>query len=237
MSRVYIIIAILLSCASSAFAQQIWDIVYFSDVTPIVQLSLGDMGYQLYELQTQIGEHQISGAMPLIEQDALVLMNTYKDLANYPLIQTMEQTWAKVEVLDTYISSLEHSLYQGNSIQLQIQSEISTISADISVCTTQKNENDKIYQSALQWSVPTQDLDAIVHVSQSNASCIADKQTLLHAKQELLQNLDAQMQPIADKYDYLVSHRDDILTHFNLLNANYLQNVINLQQDLKNQNF
>jgi hypothetical protein len=59
----------------------------------------------------------------------------------------------------------------------------------------------------------------------------------LHAKQELLQNLDAQMQPIADKYDYLVSHRDDILTHFNLLNANYLQNVINLQQDLKNQNF
>jgi hypothetical protein len=61
-------------------------------VTPIVQLSLGDMGYQLYELQTQIGEHQISGAMPLIEQDALVLMNTYKDLANYPLIQTMEQT-------------------------------------------------------------------------------------------------------------------------------------------------
>ena len=237
MRKSYIVITILLSLGSSTFAQQIWDFIYTSDISPVVHLIPGNLGYQIYELQTQIGDHQISGAMPLIQEEALVLINTYRDLANYPLIQTMEQTSSKAQVLDNYIASLEQSLYQGNAIQLQIQSEVSSLSADISLCANQKNTNDKLYQTVLQWSVPTQNLDEIVRVSQSNASCIADKNTLVNAKQELLKNLDDQMQPIADKYDYLVSHRDDLLAHFNLLSADYLQNIINLQQDIKNQNF
>ncbi len=237
MKKSYIVIVLLLSIWSTVFAQEITDIIYSSDISPIVQLLPWDLWYQIYELQTQIGEHQISGAMPLIQEEALALMNAYRDLNAYPLIQTMQQTWSKAEVLDMYIASLEHSLYQGNAIQLQIQSEMTSISSDISFCVTQKNMNDKAYQSVIKWSLSAQNLDDIVHTSQTNASCIADKQTLLDAKQELLKNLDIQMQPIADKYDYLVSHRDEILTHFDLLDADYLQNVLNLQQDLKNQKF
>ena len=237
MKKSYIVIVLLLSIWSTVFAQEITDIIYSSDISPIVQLLPWDLWYQIYELQTQIGEHQISGAMPLIQEEALALMNAYIDLNAYPLIQTMQQTWSKAEVLDMYIASLEHSLYQGNAIQLQIQSEMTSISSDISFCVTQKNMNDKAYQSVIKWSLSAQNLDDIVHTSQTNASCIADKQTLLDAKQELLKNLDIQMQPIADKYDYLVSHRDEILTHFDLLDADYLQNVLNLQQDLKNQKF
>jgi len=237
MRKTYIITIALLSLASSTFAQQIGDLIYTSDIFPVVQLSSGSLGYQVYELQTQIGEHKISETIPLMQEEALVLINRYRDLDNYPLIQTMEQSSTKAEVLDSYILSLEQSLYAGNAIQLQIQSEITAISADISLCVSQKNANDAMYQNAIKWSVSAQNLDAIVQVSQTNASCVADRQTLLTAKQELLKTLDAQMQPIANKYDYLVSHRDDILTHFNLLNADYLQNVLNLQQDLKNQNF
>ena len=237
MKKSYIVIVLLLSIWSTVFAQEITDIIYSSDISPIVQLLPWDLWYQIYELQTQIGEHQISGAMPLIQEEALALMNAYRDLNAYPLIQTMQQTWSKAEVLDMYIASLEHSLYQGNAIQLQIQSEMTSISSDISFCVTQNNMNDKAYQSVIKWSLSAQNLDDIVHTSQTNASCIADKQTLLDAKQELLKNLDIQMQPIADKYDYLVSHRDEILTHFDLLDADYLQNVLNLQQDLKNQKF
>ena len=167
----------------------------------------------------------------------MALINTLKDLSSYRVIDVMKTSADKQQVLDSYISDMESALYATNAAQLQLSSEMRFISADISLCETQKTQYDKNYLSALEDSSPTQNIDSIVASSQLNSACAADKTTLLTAKQELAAALDTQSNIVGQRYDYLVKERDTIISHFDLLDSDYLQTVLNVQSTIQNGNY
>lgn len=214
-------------------AQQIGDFVYSSDI-PLEQLSFSSLWYDIYLIQTQIADNVVSWSVSLLQEDALNILTSIRDISSYQLVSAMRNSSDKIKTLDTYILSLKTLFYKTNSIQHQINSEINSLSSEISSCTRQKKVYDNQYLDALQDANSLQSLESLVLLSQTSASCISSKQTLLNSKQGLSKLLSTEISPLVDKYDYLVANRDFIIKYFDLLDAEYLQKVIDVQDTLKN---
>ncbi|MEI6426380.1 MAG: hypothetical protein WCO66_03440 [Candidatus Absconditabacteria bacterium] len=221
---------------SAVSAQQIGDFVYATPVVEIQESKSGDLGYQIYQTQLEIANHTLSGAMPLIQEEALVVLNTLRDLANYHIIDVMQHTQNKTEVFDDYINAMESALYTSNAIQLQLTSEMKGISSAISLCTQQKNTYDKEYLSALDQSI-SNSIDSIVQSSQQKSTCVSTNEALLLSKKELSDTLTAQSTVVGERYDYLLNQRDTILNHFDLLRSDYLQTILDLQKNIQKANY
>lgn len=175
--------------------------------------------------------------MPLVQDDALILLNTLRDLSSYRLIAAMQQSSNRTEIFDSYVEAMQSSLYATNATQLQITSEINALSSAISLCEDQKEIYDKNYLDALSTAIPTQNLDAIIQLSQVSSSCVAKNNALLVAKQQLSDSISAQSFIVGERYDYLLKERDIILSHFDLLNSDYLQTVLDTQQSIQEGNY
>lgn len=237
MSYRCLIITLLWFFTLTVSAQQVGDFIYSSDVTPVQEIRTGDLWYQLYQIHMQIAEHKLSDTIVLVQDDVLILLNSLKSLNSYRVIDMMQKSQNKVEIFDTYLSAMQSALYATNAAQLQINSEIISISSDLSLCESQNKQYDKDYTYALQESQPTQNLDPIVLSAQMASSCIAKNTTLLSAKKQMLESLYAQSSLVGERYDYLFKQRDSILSHFDLLNSDYLQTVLDLQQNIQEGNY
>lgn len=232
-----LLVSILALCSSLVAAQQLGDFIYSSDVAPVQEFHVGDLWYQIYQIQLQIAQHQLSGTMILVQDNVLTLLTSLKSLSSYRVIDVMQKSQNKAEVFDTYLSAMQSSLYVTNAAELQINSEINSISSDLSLCEAQKKQYDRDYTNALQESSPTQNLDPIVLSAQMTSSCIAKNTTLLSAKKQMLESLYTQSSLVGQRYDYLSKQRDTILSHFDLLDSNYLQNVLDIQQNIQEGNY
>lgn len=223
--------------SSIVTAQQLGDFIYSSPVTPVQKFQVGTLWYQVYQIQMQIAQHQLSGAMVLVQDDILSLLSTLKSLSSYRVIDVMQKSQNKSEIFDTYLSAMQSALYATNTAQLQINSEITSIYSALSVCESQKKQYDRDYINALQQSSSTQNLDPIVLATQMASSCIAQNTTLLSAKQQIQESLYNESGIVGQRYDYLSEQRGAILSHFDLLNSNYLQNVLDIQQNIQEGNY
>ena len=175
--------------------------------------------------------------MVLVQDDILSLLSTLKSLSSYRVIDVMQKSQNKSEIFDTYLSAMQSALYATNAAQLQINSEITSIYSALSVCESQKKQYDRNYINVLQQSSSTQNLDPIVLATQMASSCIAQNTTLLSAKQQIQESLYNESGIVGQRYDYLSEQRGTILSHFDLLNSNYLQNILDVQQNIQEGNY
>lgn len=215
-----------------AFAEQIGDFVYSSNSsleTPIIN----SLWYDVYLFQTELIDHLITSSITLIQEDALDIVDSINTLSSYGLISAMRNSSDKVQILDEYISSLKYTFYRANSIQRQLKSEMSLLSSQISSCSREKKLYDKQYLNALKESFSVQNLESLVSLSQNSASCISNKQILLTSKKSLSDLIANKLSPLSDKYIYLIENKEAIIEHFSLLDANYLQKVIDIQETMK----
>lgn len=139
----------------------------------------------------------------------------------------------RIKIFDDYIYALKSILYVVNSSQREIKSEISSLSSQIASCSKEKQLYDKQYLDALRDSSSVETLESLLSLSQNSASCISTKETILTAKQSLSDLLASEIHPLIEKYNYLLDNREIIINYFDLLDANYLQKIIDVQKKIK----
>ena len=232
-----ILLFVILLWSTVVSAQHLDDFIYTSDINTAVSSTANGLGYQIYQMQVLLWQNQLSGESFLIQDDVLLLLSDLRSLASYSILDAMQYQPDKESFFDEKVSELESALYRTNAIQLQLESESTLLSSEISSCSTQKKLSDKAYAHAIGQSNSIESVDPMIISSQQNASCIADKSALLSAKSQMFDNLSYWGWLIADKYDYLLSNRDIILNHFDLLKSDYLSDVLNVQKSINNKKY
>lgn len=161
------------------------------------------------------------------------LIISLKDIATYNILDILEFEIDKSKVMDSYLSSLDSYLLQSNIALSNIKEEMSLLDYSVQYCLSQKTISDKQYLDAVQYPYQQFILQEAIEDSKKNAQCASDSKIEYNARKILADKINIYNTIIKIKYDYLSTHKDDIVDNYDLMKGDVLNRLILIKNMLE----
>lgn len=233
----YISLFLVLVFPLSLFAQMnissVQEVVYDSVVqeeSDFFSSSLA-LWFTMYRIHMSLAHGSTFTSFSSYEYARLIL--SLKDVASYNVLDLLEFELDKAKVMNTYISRLDKYLIETDLALSNIREEMALLDYSVQSCLAQKTISDKQYLDAVQSPYQQNLLQESLENSKKYAQCASDAKIEYNAKKILVDKMVGYQSVIKIKYDYLSTHKDDIVDHYDLMKNDVLNRLILIKNMLQ----
>lgn len=231
--KIVIILFSLLSCG--VLAQNIPQTIIFDPLEKEYPITSPlALWYTVYRLHISLG---LGSSQDFSISSYSDLILSFKDVITYNIMDILEFSLDKDVVMNQYLSRLDSLLLLSDFAIANLKEDMSLLDYDINFCLSQKKISDQQYFDNINNPYQQKHLSTYLSESKKYAKCVSDNKIDYDAKKVLLDQIGFYSSIAKTKYNYLDKYKYDILSHYDLIKSDVLQELIIIKNMLEKYNY